>query len=98
MDNGQATSLSPQQIQDLWTMFAGIWVFIAAFVLVTRALAIWFFWRIFEKAGYNGAIALINLVGGLGTVASVLILAFGTWPNSQPQQGTIIGPSPAAAG
>jgi len=82
MDSSQANSLTPEQMQQVWGMFMGAWVFICVFILVTRVLAIWFFWRIFEKAGYNGAIALINILG-IGTLVSILILAFGTWPIEQ---------------
>lgn len=82
MDSTQANSLTSDQMQQLWGMIMGAWVFIGVFILVIRVLAIWFFWRIFEKAGYNGAIALINILS-IGTLISILILAFGTWPIEQ---------------
>ena len=44
------------------------------------ALFIWVYWRIFTKAGYSGALALLNLVPGIGPLICVLILAFGRWP------------------
>jgi hypothetical protein len=83
VDNTQVNSLTPEQMQQVWSFLASIWVFFIAFWLVTRALSIWFFWRIFAKAGYNGAISLVNLIGWLGGLICVLILAFGTWPNEQ---------------
>lgn len=94
MDNTQVNSLTPQQLQQLWSFIASIWVFFAVLWLVYRALAIWFFWRIFAKAGYNGAIALINLIGGLGALVCVLVLAFGTWPNETRRPGATPTPIP----
>jgi uncharacterized membrane protein YhaH (DUF805 family) len=41
---------------------------------------IWIFWRIFEKAGFSGALALLNLIPGIGHLICLLILAFSRWP------------------
>ena len=49
-------------------------------VFVVIALLIWFFWRIFAKAGYNGALSLLNLIPGVGHLICLIILAFGRWP------------------
>ena len=49
-------------------------------VCVMVAVFIWIYWRIFQKAGYNGALALLNLVPGVGPLICILILAFGRWP------------------
>jgi glycopeptide antibiotics resistance protein len=38
------------------------------------------FWRIFAKAGYNGAMALLCLIPGIGMIIVLCLLAFGTWP------------------
>lgn len=61
--------------------------FLATFALVygivllaIMAFGIWVYWRIFAKAGYNGALALLNLVPGVGSLICVIILAFGRWP------------------
>jgi hypothetical protein len=65
-------------------------------IIVIVAFTIWVYWRIFEKAGYNGALSLLNLIPGVGPLISVLILAFGRWPIEDrlaALQGT--GPSPA---
>ncbi|MFV2052452.1 hypothetical protein [Aliiroseovarius sp. YM-037] len=40
------------------------------------------FWRIFDKAGYNGAWGLLSLVPGAAMVLLVF-LAFATWPNER---------------
>ncbi|HTX60469.1 MAG TPA: hypothetical protein VMH02_12445 [Verrucomicrobiae bacterium] len=44
------------------------------------ALFIWLYWRIFTKAGYNGALSLLNLIPGVGSLITIIILAFGRWP------------------
>ncbi|WLT32228.1 hypothetical protein [Geothrix sp. PMB-07] len=41
------------------------------------------FWRIFSKAGYSGAMALLCLIPGIGMIIVLCILAFGTWPSGQ---------------
>ncbi len=51
---------------------------IVIFALI--AFTVWLYWRIFDKAGYNGALALLNLVPGRGQLICLLILAFGRWP------------------
>ncbi len=38
------------------------------------------FWRIFSKAGFPGAVALLALIPGLGFTALVLVLALLEWP------------------
>ena len=49
-------------------------------ILAVVAFTIWMYWRIFEKAGYSGALSLLNLVPGVGPLICVVILAFGRWP------------------
>jgi hypothetical protein len=44
------------------------------------AFTIWVYWRIFAKAGYNGALSLLNFIPGVGPLICVIILAFGRWP------------------
>ena len=44
------------------------------------AFTVYIYWRIFVKAGYNGALALLNLVPGVGPLVVMVILAFGRWP------------------
>jgi hypothetical protein len=55
-------------------------VFYMAFVLALVAFSIWMYWRIFTRAGFNGALSLLNLVPGIGYFVCVVILAFGRWP------------------
>lgn len=53
---------------------------VAVVALVMVAFYIFLFWRILTKAGYSGWLALLNLVGGIGTLVLLGILAFGDWP------------------
>jgi len=41
---------------------------------------IWCYWKICAKAGYSGALSLLNLVPIVGSIIVVCILAFGNWP------------------
>lgn len=59
--------------------FLGIIVLVVAFT----ALFVWLFWRVFEKAGYNGALGLLALIPSFGVIVCMVILAFGTWPNER---------------
>ena len=49
-------------------------------LIAVLAFTVWIYWRIYVKAGYNGALALLNLVPGVGPLICPLILAFGRWP------------------
>jgi uncharacterized membrane protein YhaH (DUF805 family) len=62
------------------SVLAGLaFVYIIVFVALI-AFTIWVYWRIFTKAGYNGALSLLNFIPGVGQLICVLILAFGRWP------------------
>lgn len=62
------------------SVVAGL-VFVYIIVIVALvAFSIWVYWRIFSKAGYNGALSLLNFIPGVGPLICVLILAFGRWP------------------
>lgn len=69
-----------------------IWVGIFCIALVFTILYIWFYWRIFEKAGFSGALSLLCLIPGFGQLIAVLILAFGEWPI---HQRAVTAPAPA---
>lgn len=60
-------------------LFALIWLFVLALVIGLTALRIWIFWQILTKAGFNSALAFLGLIPA-GSLALVLILAFGHWP------------------
>ncbi len=62
---------------------SAIAAFALAYVIVICALvafSIWVYWRIFAKAGYNGALSLLNFIPGVGPLICMIILAFGRWP------------------
>lgn len=58
-------------------------VFWAILILAAMVFPIFCFWRIFAKAGYNGAMSLIWLVPFVGPLVVICILAFGTWPSEK---------------
>jgi hypothetical protein len=58
------------------TMIIVYGIVIVALVVFT----LWIYWRIFAKAGFNGALSLLNLVPGVGQLICMVILAFGRWP------------------
>lgn len=49
-------------------------------VVGITAFFIFCLWRIFTKAGYSGAMALLALIPGLGPLICLCVLAFGNWP------------------
>lgn len=67
------------------------------FLLVVVAFTIWVYWRIFEKAGYSGALSLLNLVPGVGPLICVIVLAFGRWP-IEDRLAAALGGAPASPG
>ncbi len=63
------------------TAFLG--AFFLVYVLVVLAIVavtIWIFWRILSRAGFNGALAFLVLIPGVGALIPLLMLAFGRWP------------------
>ena len=50
------------------------------FVVLILALYVFIFWKILTKAGYSGWLSLLNLIGGIGTLIILFLLAFGDWP------------------
>ena len=63
-------------------------IFYFLFIVGIIALTIWFYWRIFAKAGFNGALSLLNLIFPIGGLICILILAFGRWPIEDQLAGT----------
>lgn len=54
-----------------------IWIIV---LLALVIFPIFCFWKIFTKAGHNGAMALLCLIPGIGMIIVLCILAFGEWP------------------
>ncbi len=63
--------------------FAAFYLFFIVIGIASIVLFIWMYWRIFEKAGFSGALSLLNLVPGFGNLICLIILAFSTWPSQQ---------------
>lgn len=72
MDNSNSATAA----SFLATFFLIYGIVIVGIVVFT----IWVYWRIFAKAGFNGALSLLNLVPGVGPLICMIILAFGRWP------------------
>ncbi len=74
-------------------------------ILALIAFTIWLYWRMFAKAGYNGALSLLNLIPGVGQLICMIILAFGRWPiedqlaalQGQPVSPTVPPTTPGAS-
>lgn len=49
-------------------------------VLVISILPMLLFWRIFSKAGFPSALALLLLIPGVGLISACLVLAVADWP------------------
>jgi hypothetical protein len=61
------------------------WLVIALIVggfisLIWAVICLILWWKVFSKAGYAGAIALLTLVPLFGDLILLCILAFGKWP------------------
>ena len=67
------------QQQHVAGMMAGMGVALMLFGIVITLFLIFIFWRIFAKAGFAGALALLLLIPGIGWLIALCILAFGRW-------------------
>ncbi len=78
-----------------WIMGLGLFIIVLSVIayLVVMVLALIIpTWRICNRAGYSGAMSLLHLIPGVGTLIVMAILAFGAWPAGeaappQPRQG-----------
>jgi hypothetical protein len=61
-------------------LVATVFLIYAIVFLGVILFGVWIFWRIFEKAGFSGALSLLTLIPGIGHFICVLILAFSRWP------------------
>lgn len=69
--------------------------FCLAIALALVAFQIWLYYRIFNKAGYNGWWSLLALIPGVGTLVVMLVLAFDNWPIHRGEVGGSPMSSPA---
>ena len=72
-------SLRPNDAALAGLMAAGC-LFWAILLVAAMAFPIFCFWRIFAKAGFNGAMALLWLIPLAGPIVVLCLLAFGEWP------------------
>lgn len=66
-----------------WLLGAGALVLIFGVILYVVLMILALIiptWRICNRAGYSGALSLLHLIPGVGTLVVFAILAFGTWP------------------
>ena len=66
-----------------WILGAGLLVVILGVIMYLVIMVLVLIiptWRICNRAGYSGAISLLHLIPGVGTLIVFAILAFGTWP------------------
>ena len=70
---------------------------LATFLIIGTAITIflvWCCWRVFQRAGFNGALGLLCLIPTFGPLICLAILAFGTWPiDERPQPQPVATPS-----
>ena len=60
-------------------MYAGVGELTLLIGLVVAGFFIYCYWRIWAKAGFNGAWSLLMLVP-LANIGSIIYLAFAKWP------------------
>ncbi|HEX3670077.1 MAG TPA: hypothetical protein VHT92_00080 [Candidatus Cybelea sp.] len=87
MDNNNAA---------IYGFMATFYVFFAVVIIAMCVFSIWLYWRVFQRAGFNGALALLNLVP-VGSLICMIILAFGRWPIEDQlaaMQGHQVAPPP----
>ena len=101
--------MDPSQYNHLQGMIASMMGVFLLFGLAVMAFFIFLFWRIFDKAGLAGPLALLILIWPIGLIVVACILAFSEWrvipapqaypglqPYSPPPPGYPPQPPPAA--
>lgn len=87
-----------QDMSAAWSAISAYVGCFALFMILLLALNIWVFWRILTKAGFSGWLSLLNLLGSFGTLAILLVLAFGDWPVFQSlRSAPTVGQAPPVA-
>jgi hypothetical protein len=79
----------PSAMGDPTAMLAALGPFVAVFLIVGLAIAVFMifcWWKIFSKAGYNGALALVFISAIIPFIGPIICLilfiwfAFADWP------------------
>jgi len=60
-------------------MTIGMFVFVGLMILISLALTLIIWWKIFSKAGWSGALSLLMLVPFVNLIMAFYV-AFATWP------------------
>jgi len=71
-----------------WLLSLGVLALIFLFIghLLLSLLLIIPTWRICQRAGFSGALALFHLVPVIGSFIVMAMLAFSSWPNGEARQ------------
>ena len=86
---GTTTTYDPSAVPDMTNIMAMIGPYFAVFAIVGLVILIfslYCWWRIFSKAGYSGALALVFLAGIIPLIGPFICLglfiwfAFAQWP------------------
>lgn len=79
---GGAFDPSAMSSGDPTAMLAALGPFMAVFMIVGLAIAvfsIFCWWKIFSKAGFNGALSLVFLAGIIPLIGPIICLILFTW-------------------
>jgi hypothetical protein len=90
-----ADTSADQTSAQMFAVMSAMFGTIAIIALAFTALTVWLFWRIFARAGFNGAMGLLCLIPSVGFLICIFILAFGEWPNACPSMPTGSMPMPS---
>jgi uncharacterized membrane protein len=69
----------PDQSQTLGISMAAFTLLVIILAIAFAVLSVVIYWRIFAKAGYNGALGLLMFVPIVNFIV-LCLLAFGEWP------------------
>jgi heme/copper-type cytochrome/quinol oxidase subunit 2 len=89
-----SSTLSTQDTANAIAALGAMMGFIVIFAVGITVLMVWFFWRIFAKAGFSGPMGLLSLIPSVGPLVCIIILAFSRWPIEGPEPGWMPPPQP----
>jgi len=78
MNNGFAIQHAGEPAGASWMLVLLAIGGVVSLIWAVIVLILW--WKVFSKAGYAGALALVTLVPVFGDLILLCILAFGKWP------------------
>lgn len=83
--------MNPDPMNAFGPMFGTIIATVLIFGAALTIFFVWCFWRIFERAGFSGALGLLCLIPSIGPLVCLVVLAFSTWPTAQVERPPIGG-------